>query len=148
MPITPESNLSQAHLLPLTQAMLTVAHVDGIQPAEAALIGQFYEGARTPDMPSTAAVLSGTPSFDARALAGCPPEVAETVVLMGLMTGHADGHLSPAEHATVQRMARELGVDDARFEALLAQVRDDLIGALSHLPDAVSVAQVVRELAD
>jgi anti-sigma factor RsiW len=79
-------------------------------------------------------------------MAGSPAEVADTVVLMCLMTGYADGRLSAEERALVQSFATALSVDAARFEALLGQVRDELIGALSHLPDAESVANVVREL--
>jgi hypothetical protein len=37
-------------------------------------------------------------------------------------------------------------MDTAYFDALLEQVRNELIGALSHLPDAGSVAAVVKEL--
>ncbi|MCY1529482.1 hypothetical protein D9M68_646290 [compost metagenome] len=126
--------------------MLSVALVDGMHPAEAALIGQFYESSRSADMPTTSAMLSGTHTFDAQAMAGCPADVADTVVLMCLMTGHADGRLSDGERALVQSFASALNVDAARFDALLGQVRDELIGALSHLPDAGSVANVVREL--
>ena len=57
-----------------------------------------------------------------------------------------DSDLSAEERALVQSFATALNVDAARFEALLGQVRDELIGALSHLPDAESVANVVREL--
>lgn len=141
-----DQNLSAPQLIQLTQAMLAVAQVDGIHPAEAALIGQFYESSRTADMPSTASVLSGSHAFDAQAMAGCPASVADTVVLMCLMTGHADGRLSDGERALVQSFASALNVDATRFDALLGQVRDELIGALSHLPDAGSVANVVREL--
>ncbi|MGS5085959.1 TerB family tellurite resistance protein [Hydrogenophaga sp. A37] len=141
-----DQNLSATQVIQLTQAMLSVALVDGIHPAEAALIGQFYENSRQADMPTTAAMLSDTHSFDAQAMAGSPAEVADTVVLMCLMTGYADGQLSAEERALVQSYATALNVDAERFEALLGQVRDELIGALSHLPDAESVANVVREL--
>jgi hypothetical protein len=141
-----DQNLSTTQLIQLTKAMLSVALVDGIHPAEAALIGQFYESSRSGDMPTTATMLSGPHVFDAQAMAGCPPEVADTVVLMCLMTGHADGLLSAEERALVQSFATALSVDAARFEVLLGQVRDELIGALSHLPDAESVAKVVGEL--
>ena len=141
-----DQNLSATQVIQLTRAMMSVARVDGMQPAEAALIGQFYESSRQTDMPTTTAMLSGTHDFDATALAGCTPDVADTVVLMCLMTGHADGRLSAEERTLVQSYAAALEVDDARFEALLGQVRDELIGAISHLPDAESVANVVREL--
>ncbi|PKO30212.1 MAG: hypothetical protein CVU36_09640 [Betaproteobacteria bacterium HGW-Betaproteobacteria-9] len=141
-----DQNLSATQVIQLTQAMLSVALVDGMHPAEAALIGQFYESSRSADMPTTSAMLSGTHTFDAQAMAGCPADVADTVVLMCLMTGHADGRLSDGERALVQSFASALNVDAARFDALLGQVRDELIGAISHLPDAGSVANVVREL--
>ena len=144
-----DQDLSPAQVVQLTRAMLSVAFVDGIQPAEAALIGQFYESSRTEDMPTTASFMADPQarSFDATALAGSPAAFADTVVLMCLMTAYADGHLSAAEREHIQALATTLGLDEARFEAHLAQVRDDLVGALSHLPDAGSVAAVVRELA-
>jgi tellurite resistance protein len=141
-----DQNLNASQLTQLTRAMLSVARIDGIQPAEAALIGQFYESSRSGDMPTTAAVLSDASAFDPGALTGNPAAVAETVVLMCLMTGYADGHLSAAERTAITAMANALGVSPARFDELLGQVRDELIGALSHLPDAASVATVVREL--
>lgn len=140
--------LSPIQVTQLTQAMVSVAMVDGIAPAEAALIGQFYEASRADDMPTTASVLSANPpqAFDATAWEGCGAEVADTVVLMCLMTAHADGHLSAGERALSWSIAQAMGLDATRFEGLLAQVRDQLIGALSHLPDAGSIANVVKEL--
>jgi tellurite resistance protein len=143
-----DQDLSPAQVTQLTKAMLSVALVDGIHPAEAALIGQFYESSRTPDMPDTGTVLA-TPAdraLDVTALKGSNPALADTVVLMCLMTAYADGQLSPAERAHIQDIATTLAVDAARFESHLAQVRDSLVGALSHLPDAGSVAKVVQEL--
>ena len=99
-----DQNLSATQVIQLTQAMLSVALVDGMHPAEAALIGQFYESSRSADMPTTSAMLSGTHAFDAQAMAGCPADVADTVVLMCLMTGHADGRLSDGERALVQSL--------------------------------------------
>jgi uncharacterized membrane protein YebE (DUF533 family) len=143
-----DKNLSPVQVTQLTQAMLSVALVDGIHPAEAALIGQFYESSRSADMPTTSSVMASPEAqpFSAAALAGSPAAFADTVVLMCLMTAYADGHLSPAERDHVQAIATTLGVDAARFEAHLAQVRDELVGAISHLPDAGSVAVVVKEL--
>ena len=145
----PDQDLNPEQVVQLTHAMLSVASVDGIQPAKAALIGQFYESARNAGMPATTTLLASPNAlqFDATALAGSSAEFADTVVLMCLMTAYADGHLSAAEREHVQALATALGLDAARFETHLARVRDDLVGALSHLPDAGSVAAVVRELA-
>ncbi|MDR7376566.1 tellurite resistance protein [Rhodoferax ferrireducens] len=143
----PDQNLSPAQVALLTKAMLSVALVDGIHPAEAALIGQFYESSRSADMPTTAAIMADTASpFDAQAFLPSTDAFADTVVLMCLMTAYADGSLSSAEREHVQSIATTLGVSPARFEAHIAQVRDELVGALSHLPDTASVAAVVQEL--
>jgi tellurite resistance protein len=144
-----DQSLSPQQVTQLTQAMLSVADIDGIQPAEAALIGQFYETSRSSDMPTTAALMASPEArrINAADLAGSPAEFADTAVLMCLMAAYADGQLSAAERTYVQSIATSLGVDAPRFEVLLAQVRDELVGALSHLPDAGSVAVVVKELA-
>ena len=149
MSVIQDQTLSPAQVILLTKAMLSVALIDGLAPAEAALIGQFYENSRNASMPGTTELLARPDArqFDVAELAGCEPELADTVVLMCLMTGYADGRLSDAERAQVQAIASELNVSDGRFDELLAQVRDELIGALSHLPDAGSVAAVVKELA-
>ncbi len=144
----PDQNLSATQVIQLSKAMLSVASVDGIQPAEAALIGQFYESSRSADMATTAVFLASdqTRQFDAASLAGSTPGFADTVVLMCLMTAHADGRLSADELSHVQTIASALGLDATRFDAHLAHVRDELVGALSHLPDAASVAAVVHEM--
>lgn len=144
----PDQVLTPSQITQLTLAMLEVAAVDGMHPAEAALIGQFYEGSRTEDMPSTAAFMTNAEVqvLDAAALKGSSPDFADTVVLMCLMTAHADGNFSSAERDHVQALAAQMGVDAPRFDAHLEHVRDDLIGALSHLPDAGSVAAVAKEI--
>ena len=143
-----DQDLTPAQVTQLTKAMLSVALVDGIHPAEAALIGQFYESSRSADMPTTAAVLATPtqPALDVKSLSGADAAFADTVVLMCLMTAYADGKFSAAERGHVQEIAAAVGVDTTRFESHLAQVRDSLVGALSHLPDAGSVAAVVKEL--
>ena len=45
-----------------------------------------------------------------------------------------------------QAIATATGMATARFDALLADVRDQLVGALAHLPDSGSVANVLGEL--
>lgn len=149
MPFVNDQELSPTQVTQLTQAMLSVAVVDGIHPAEAALIGQFYESSRSPDMPTAAAVLAKAEAtvFDPKDLATASPAFADTLVLMCLMTGYADGKLSASELAHVATLSAAAGMDQARFDALLAQVQDELLGALSSLPDANSVASVLKELA-
>lgn len=146
-----DQKLTPTQVTLLTKTMLSVAMVDGIHPAEASLIGQFYETSRSADMPSTSSVMASpeTQTFDLASLTEnyvYSTDFADTVVLMCLMTAYADGGLSQAERDHIQAIATKMGVDQQRLDGHLAQVRDELVGALSHLPDAGSVAAVMKEL--
>lgn len=143
-----DQDLSPAQVKQLTNAMLSVAMVDGLNPAEAALIRQFYDSARSDDMLPTDAVMDDQAAhqFNLGELAGSSPEFADTLVLMSLMTAYADGSLSQGERELVDSIAGATGMDGERLAKHLAQVQNDLIGALSHLPDSGSVANVLREL--
>ncbi|MES2941975.1 MAG: hypothetical protein V4772_03790 [Pseudomonadota bacterium] len=142
-----DQTLSSGQVLQLTRAMLSVALVDGLQDAESALISQFYQSSSSAGMPAAEAVLASTATaFKLEELAGSDAAFADTLVLMCLMTAYADGHMSDTEREHVQLIADAAGVDAVRFEGHLAQVRDELTAALSHLPDAGSVAAVVREM--
>ena len=144
-----DQSLSAAQVTTLTRAMLSVALVDGIQTAEAALIRQFYEASRTDDMATTDSVMASLElaPFALSELNGSAREFAETLMPMCLMTAYADGRLSTAELDHLKAIAAAVQIDGQQFDAHLAQVRDELVGALSHLPDAGSVAVVVKELA-
>ncbi|MCW5219929.1 tellurite resistance TerB family protein [Verminephrobacter aporrectodeae] len=139
--------LSPAQTTALTAAMLAVAHVDGVHPAEIQLIRQFYEGGREGDMPAFADVqdahLRAVPllqqlSFD--------PEFAEALVGLCLMVGYSDGSLTDPEKDTALGLARSYGVSTAQFDEQLQIVRDSLLCSLASLPDTASVAALAKEL--
>ncbi|RYX96983.1 MAG: TerB family tellurite resistance protein [Comamonadaceae bacterium] len=148
MPTVQDQSLTPAQVVQLTQAMLAVAAIDGIHPAETALVSQFYESSRAGDMPDTSSMMANADKarFKPETLAGVDAAFADTLVLMCLMSGYADGKLSDAERNYIQSLATAAGMKDDAFGTHLAQVRDELTGALSHLPDAASVAAVVGKL--
>ncbi|MES2356472.1 MAG: hypothetical protein V4568_19135 [Pseudomonadota bacterium] len=143
-----DQNLTSVQIMQLTRAMLSVAVIDGLHPAETALIRQFYESGRNEDMPTADSIIGddATRNFNVSDLAGSAPDFADTMVLMCLMTGYADGNLSDAEHKHIQSIGHAMGVSETQFNTHLARVQDELIGALSHLPDSGSVAKVYGEL--
>ena len=146
--VVKDQNLSPVQVTLLTKAMLSVAMCDGLHPAEAGLISNFYEGSRGDDMPTMQAMLDAVKASPLKVgeLSGSAPEFAETVMLMCLMTAYADGSFSASERDYVKSLAAVLGIDDARFSGYLAQVHNELIGALSNLPDSASVAKVFGKL--
>ena len=143
-----DQNLSPAQVTLLTKAMLSVAVLDGLHPAETALIRQFYENTRSEDMPTTQAMIEARTAsqFKVSDLSGGTPVFAETVLLMCLMTAYADGSFSQAERDHIQSIAGALGINEDQLATHLAHVHNDLIGSLSNLPDSASVAKVFGEL--
>lgn len=133
------------------KTMLKVAHVDGVHPAEIALIRQFYDSCVSSesgaDWPVFDVLLqqSGEPfHVNAQAFSGIPER--EMVVALGIMTGFADGVLSDAEQAAIKSIAADLEISSNRVDAINSAVKDHMLAQLSHLPDAGSVAKVAREL--
>ena len=143
-----DQNLSPAQVTLLTKAMLSVAVLDGLHPAETALISQFYDSTRSEAMPTTQAMIeAGKASpFKISELTGSTAEFAETVLLMCLMTAYADGSFGQAERDYINSIAGALGIKEEQLATHLAHVHNDLIGALSNLPDSASVAKVFGEL--
>jgi uncharacterized membrane protein YebE (DUF533 family) len=147
MSIEQADNLAPAQVNALVASMLAVAHVDGIHAQELALIRKFYEesaGAAAPPF----STVEGSHGQAAELLkaAGGGADFAEQLVLMCLMAGYADGHLSEGERAVVDQLAQGAGVSAEKVEELLQQVKDTLIGSLAHLPDAQSVADLAKTL--
>ncbi len=138
----PGPALTSAQLIALVQSMLSTARIDGLHPNEETLIRQFYGEQMLAGMPAFEALASGAtamlPSGDAA--------FADQLVLMCLMAGYADGHLSDAERNHVAALAQQAGVGGDRLAELHQQVKDSLLGSLAHLPDAESVAALAKGL--
>lgn len=147
MSIPSNDTLTPAQVTALVAAMLSVAHLDGVQPAEEALIRTFYSESATAGMPAFEQIGHTHAQADQLvAAAGGGAEFAEQLVLMCFMTGYADGHLSDGERQLVIDLAKKAGVAEARANELLQQVKDTLLGSLAHLPDAESVAALSKSL--
>jgi hypothetical protein len=68
------------------------------------------------------------------------------VLLMSIMTAYADGRITDAELAHVNALGESVGVPASRMAELRLTVRDSLLGSLSHLPDAESVAALAKSM--
>ncbi|HSW06767.1 hypothetical protein [Aquabacterium sp.] len=139
--------MPESQVLALVECMLSTARIDGLHPKEVALIQTFYDEQRKPGMPAFSAVMAEAENASiALTGLGGDTEFAEQLVLMCLMTGYADGHLTEAERQHVLGLAQQLGVAAPRVDELLVQVKDTLIASLAHLPDPESVAALAKTL--
>ncbi len=145
-PFSQIESLSNAAILAITQAMLKIAGVDGLQPAELDLIRDFYQNSGGAGLPEFATLQEKAPlnrHIDHHAVTSAAEK--EMLLALCVMTGYADGGLSTAELAAIQSIANDIGTAD-RLDAIVAQVKDYMLAQLAHLPDAASVAKVAREL--
>jgi tellurite resistance protein len=136
---------SKEQVTALVGCMMATAKIDGLQPKEQALIESFYAESKMPGLPTFDSLVAGDAMASLAAVRG-DVAFAEQLVLMCLMAGYADGALSEKERAYVVSIAKPLSVSEARFEELLLQVKDSLIGSLAHLPVSESVAALAKEL--
>lgn len=143
---TNKLNLSTEQIQALVAAMLSVARVDGVHPAEEALIASFHQeqaGSPAADLNALLPLVEGEQPL---ARLAADRDFAETLVRLCVMTGYADGHLSDAEWAHIQALAQRCQVPSARVQEIRTEVKDLLVAALSHLPDPESVANVAKTL--
>ncbi len=139
--------MTREQALALVTCMLSTAHVDGIHPQELALIRRFHEDSSDLKLPDFDGLVAA-PGDPLPLLAGLGGDAgfAEQLVLLCIMTGYADGDFSETERTHVAALAAKVGIDAARFAELHQGVKDSLIQSLSHLPDAASVAALVKTL--
>jgi len=145
-PFSQIESLSNAAVLATTQAMLKIAGVDGMQPAELDLIRDFYQNSGASGLPAFETLQEKAPlnrHIDHHAVASAAEK--EMLLALCVMTGYAGGGLSAAELASIQSIAADLGMTD-RVDVIVALVKDYMLSQLAHLPDAASVAKVAREL--
>ena len=145
-PFSRLESMSNAAILATTQAMLKIAGVDGMQPAELEIIRAFYQNSGASGLPAFETLQEKAPlnrHIDHHAVSSAAEK--EMLLALCVMTGYADGGLSAAELASIQSIAADLGASD-KVEAIVAQVKDYMLAQLAHLPDAASVAKVAREL--
>jgi hypothetical protein len=138
--------LTASQVESLAAAMLSVARVDGVHPAEEALIANFCRengGGSAPDLDRLHGLMSAPQALSS--LAG-DSDFAEAVLRMCVMTGYADGHLSETEWAHIQSLSAQLKVNVDRVQGIRTEVKDLLVASLSHLPVAESVAAVAKTL--
>lgn len=141
-----KTNLSTEQIQALVAAMLSVARIDGVHPAEEALIAAFHQEHADSPAADLNALLPLVEGEQPLARLATDSDFAETLVRMCVMTGYADGHLSEPEWAHTQLLAKRIQVTTERAQEIRTEVKDLLVAALSHLPDAESVANVAKTL--
>lgn len=146
-PFANVESMSSGAVLATCQAMLKVAAVDDLLPAEIELIRNFYQGFGESGLPAFEVLLEKAPGdlhIDRHALENDAQK--ELLLALCVITGFADGALSAEELVTIQGIADDLGIPADKLSDAIAKVKDFMLSQLTHLPDAGSVAIVAKEL--
>jgi uncharacterized membrane protein YebE (DUF533 family) len=143
----PETDITPDQADAISHGLITVAKADGVlHEREAALIADFY-GA-TMDRPVNMAELERAAPVDGAFLAAKLPgdELRELFLKTAILLSYADGNYSAPESKLIAAFARALAVDDARLAGLETQVKEFMLGQLTHIKNAEAVAEVAKSL--
>ncbi|WP_373973986.1 hypothetical protein NT239_10040 [Chitinibacter sp. SCUT-21] len=121
-------------------AMLSVARLHGLHPAETALIAEFWSSA-----PELGTFDPAQPApFDPSHLPA--PADRELVIDLCLACAFADGNYSAEEKAQLKHLADQLAVSEEVLTQRSDNIRQAFLGSLAHLPDSASVAALSKAL--
>lgn len=145
---TEDGSLSAEQMQALLACVVSTAHVDGITPPELELLDRFCGDNQHRALLKDLLGKAGDIGHAKAMLAAVSADAAfvEQVLLMSIMTAYADGRISDAELAHVNELGRSVGVPPSQMAELRLYVRDSLLGSLSHLPDAESVAALAKSM--
>jgi uncharacterized tellurite resistance protein B-like protein len=129
----------------IARGLILVAKADGhFHEREAALIADFF--ASFSDRPVDMAVLERGTAVDGAYLAAMLPTTDLRLLFLktAILLGYADGNYSAAESQLIGKLAAELGVSE--LEHLETQVKEFMLGQLTHVQNTAAVAEVARGL--
>jgi tellurite resistance protein len=141
----PEIELRADQAEAFARGLITVAKADGeIHEREAALIADFYASTtnRAIDMGSLERAAPADGAYLAAALPA--PEARELFLKTAVLLAFADGNYSAAESKVIAAFAAALGHTD--LVQIETQVKEFLLGQLSHLKNTAAVAEVAKDL--
>ena|SRR5215470_2372540 len=141
----PEIEVRAEHAEAIARGLIAVAKADGhIHEREAALIADFFSSVteRAVDM----AALERADPVDGAYLAATLPsaELRDLFLKTAVLLAYADGNYSAAESRTISGFAAAFG--QTNLADVEGQVKDYLLGQLTHVKNSAAVAEVAKEL--
>jgi uncharacterized membrane protein YebE (DUF533 family) len=143
----PETDITNDEAEAISHGLITVAKADGVlHEREAALIADFY--ASTMDHPVNMAELERAPAVDGAYLAAklSSPALRELFLKTAILLSYADGNYSSPESKLIAAYATDLGIDAATLAGYETQVKEFMLGQLTHIRNVDAVAKVAKSL--
>jgi tellurite resistance protein len=141
----PEIEIQANQAEAIAQGLIAVAKADGqIHEREAALIAEFFSSVT--ERPIDMAALERADPVDGAFLAATLPSVdlRDLFLKTAVLLAYADGNYSAAESKVIASFAAALG--QTNLADLETQVKEYLLGQLTHVKNSAAVAEVAKEL--
>jgi len=141
----PEIEIRADQAEAIARGLYAVARADGnVHEREAAMIGEFFNS--TTEHHADLGALARAPNIEPANLAAIlsTPELRQLFVKTALLLAYVDGEYGAAEQRAIADYAKAMNVTDVA--TIEAQIKDYLIGHLSHLHNVQGVADVAKTL--
>ena len=146
MSFFPETSLEASQAEAIARGLYAVARVDGVHAREAALVSSFYE--ETGRGANAYAELERSAPITPAELAAALHQREHRVMFVktAILLAYADGVVTAEERQSIAGFARALGVDDATVNALESEVKEYLLGHLTHVSNVDATRAVAKKL--
>ncbi len=143
----PEINIRDDQAEAIARGLYAVARADGkVHEREAAMISEFFNA--TTDHAAHLAALERAPKLEPQNLAALLPtaDLRRLFIKSAILLAYVDGTYAPGEAKLIGEFAKAFGLAQKDVDHLEAQVKDYLVGHLSHLQNVHGVAAVAKDL--
>ena len=143
----PEVEISHEQAEAMARGLFAVAKADGqVHQREATLIADFF--AESNEGAAHLAALERAPHLEGSilALALPGPELRRLFIKTALLLAHVDGDYSSAEAKQIGDYAKALGLPGSELGTLEQQVKEYLLGHLSHLHNVDAAVRAAKDL--
>jgi uncharacterized membrane protein YebE (DUF533 family) len=146
MPYFSDMQIAPTQALLFARGLYALARVDGIHEHEMALIGSFVTEA-LPDGAAQVLLFSKMPDPTPDELAGAldSDDLKYVFLRTALLLALADGEISYKENAWIYNCAAAMGLK-GKMAAIEEEMKDYLLGSLSHVQNTDALRDVAKEL--
>ncbi|MEW5852662.1 MAG: hypothetical protein AB2A00_28010 [Myxococcota bacterium] len=146
MDFFPNMDLSFAQVQCLVRGLHTLAVTDGVHEREDALIREFFEACRPAGGPSYEDTVRHPFTIEDGLEHLRSAELRRMFIKTAWLLAFADGKITTPEREQIATYAQGLGISDADNQELQAQVKEFLLGKLSHIRNTSSLAEVAKQM--
>jgi len=130
----------------LTRGLHLLAETDGMHTREETLIREFYDACRPAGSKSYEDTVKTAFTLDDALEQLKSPELRRLFIKTAWLLAFADGKVTGPERDKISEFSKALHVSDADSLELQAQVKEFLLGKLTHIKNSAALADVAKAM--